>query len=189
MAKHQLLDWDLPLQTHRSRDVLHSSWEISGGEARAYSHAELQSEGAAALGAYATIDQLPSIIANRLEQALHLQSLEEAILDLAERVRNLECNGRLAAKNVVKIQTFAPEPYQLLAPISVAIESDDHGDYIASFFDANISTSGETEQEAFDNLKNLILDIFDSLSKERPERLGPDPRRQLEVLRSFIRGA
>jgi len=72
-----------------------------------------------------------------------------------------------------------------LQPSQVTIATDVDG-FVASFFDANISASGETAQEAFENLKSLALDIFDSLSREAPERLGPEPARQLAVLRSLF---
>lgn len=115
----------------------------------------------------------------------NLKSLEDRIGDLSARIeRGIEAKGT----KIVPIQTFAPEPYSLLKPMSVLIEDSEDG-YLASFFDANIGTSGETEQEAFENLKSLVLDMFDSLSREAPERLGPEPARQLAVLRSFIRAA
>jgi predicted RNase H-like HicB family nuclease len=110
----------------------------------------------------------------------NLKSLEDRIVDLTARME------RRAGTKIVPVQTFAPEPYSLLKPMSVLIEDFEDG-YLASFFDANIGTSGETEQEAFENLKSLVLDMFDSLSREAPERLGPEPARQLAVLRSFIR--
>jgi predicted RNase H-like HicB family nuclease len=110
------------------------------------------------------------------------KSLEDRIVDLTARME------RRADAKIVPIQTFEPEPYSLLKPMSVLIEDSEDG-YLASFFDANIGTSGETEQEAFENLKSLVLDMFDSLNREAPERLGPEPARQLAVLRSFIRAA
>lgn len=83
------------------------------------------------------------------------------------------------------IHSFAPEAYEALKPIRVEIEAD--GDsFIATFRDASIGTSGETEQEAFENLKSLILDVFDSLRREPAERLGPVPRHQLAVLKEVI---
>jgi predicted RNase H-like HicB family nuclease len=109
----------------------------------------------------------------------NLKRLEDRIGDLSARIE------RRADTKIVPIQTFAPEPYTLLRPISVLIEDSEDG-YLASFFDANIGTSGETEQEAFENLKSLVLDIFDSLSREASERLGPEPARQLAVLRSAV---
>ena len=120
--------------------------------------------------------------------ALHLRHLEEQISDLSERVGRLE-TGNGSASKIVEIRTFAPEPYQLSSPISVTVEEDGAGSFIASFFDANISTTGENEQEAFENLKSLILDVFDSLNREAPTKLGPEPRRQLAVLRRFISAA
>jgi hypothetical protein len=133
------------------------------------------------------IDQLPVVIANRLEQVLQLRRLEEQVADLADRLEGLEAMGSASSK-VATIQTFEPEPYELLKPIGVTIAPDSAGGFVASFFDANVSTTGDNEQEAFGDLKNLILDTLESLSREAPERLGPEPLRQLAVLRSFIRG-
>ena len=105
--------------------------------------------------------------------------------ELSERITRLE---KRTSNEFAVIQTFEPELYELLRPITVAI-SDDGDGFMATFHDANISTTGDTEQEAFENLKSLILDVFDSLEREPPERLGPEPRRQLAVLRSFLRAA
>ena len=121
--------------------------------------------------------------------SLHLRHLEEQLSDLSERVGRLETTNGSAGSKTVEIQTFAPEPYQLSSPISVTVEEDGTGSFVASFFDANIGTSGENEQEAFENLKSLILDVFDSLNREAPAKLGPEPRRQLAVLRRFISAA
>ena len=88
----------------------------------------------------------------------------------------------------IQISTFAPEPYEVLRPIPVLIRPD--GDeLVASFVEANINASGETQQEAFESLKSLLLDIFDSLRALPAERLGPEPARRLAVLRDFIRAA
>jgi predicted RNase H-like HicB family nuclease len=84
------------------------------------------------------------------------------------------------------ITTFAPEPYEASPPALVVIQRSEDA-FVASFFDANIHASGDTEEEAFRNLKSLILDIFESLSGEPPGRLGPEPKRQLAVLRQLIR--
>ncbi len=47
---------------------------------------------------------------------------------------------------------------------------------MATFYDANFSTTGDTEQEAFENLKSLILEIFDSREREPPSVWGPSPK-------------
>ena len=86
---------------------------------------------------------------------------------------------------MVPITSFAPEPYNLIRPIIAVIQLGEGG-YSAGFFDANVYASGDTEEEALRNLKSLILDVFDSLSAEPVETLGPEPKRQLAVLQEFI---
>lgn len=89
---------------------------------------------------------------------------------------------------VVPITSFAPEPYHAIAPISAVVQGTD-GDYMATFFDANIGSSGETHQEAVDNLKELIIMNFESLEGDDDESLGPLLKRQKAVLRQFIKRA
>jgi predicted RNase H-like HicB family nuclease len=85
----------------------------------------------------------------------------------------------------VPITSFAPEPYEASRPIPAVIQPCEQG-FVAGFFDANIHAAGDTEEEAVRNLKSLILDVFDSLSAEPAATLGPEPKRQLAVLREFI---
>ena len=85
----------------------------------------------------------------------------------------------------VPITTFAPEPYEVQPGLVAVIQGREEG-FIASLYDANIHASGDTEEEAFRNLKSLILDVFESLSAEASKHLGPEPRRQLAVLQQFI---
>jgi predicted RNase H-like HicB family nuclease len=86
---------------------------------------------------------------------------------------------------VIPIATLAPEPYELVRAIPVVVQPAG-GEFIASFFDANISTAGDTQEEAVANLRSLLLDMFEYLESEPPEALGPEPTRQLGVLRAFL---
>ena len=61
------------------------------------------------------------------------------------------------------------------------------GGFEAGWFDANIHTTGENEEESVANLKSLILDFFDSFSREPIEKLGPEPKRQLAVIKQFLK--
>jgi hypothetical protein len=79
-----------------------------------------------------------------------------------------------------------PEQYKLKRDIPVALQPSDDG-FIATFFDGNIGSSGDTEEEAIDNLRTLIIDTFELLESTQPEKLGPEPRRRLKLLRSIIR--
>ena len=86
---------------------------------------------------------------------------------------------------VIPIATLAPEPYELFRAIPVVVQPAG-GEFIATFFDANISTAGDTQEEAVANLRSLLLDMFEYLESEPPEALGPEPTRQLGVLRAFL---
>src|SRR5262245_8308534 len=89
---------------------------------------------------------------------------------------------------VVPITTFAPEPYHVLRHIPVVLQPSGE-EFIATFFDANISTAGETEADAVSNLRSLILDTFEYFASEPPENLGPEPTRQFAVLQEFLKPA
>ena len=86
---------------------------------------------------------------------------------------------------MIPIATLAPEPYELVRAIPVVVQPAG-GEFIAAFFDANISTAGDTQEEAVANLRSLLLDMFEYLESEPPEALGPEPTRQLGVLRAFL---
>ena len=87
---------------------------------------------------------------------------------------------------IVPILTFAPEPYELLREIRVVVQSCAE-EYLASFFDANINASGCTETEAVANLKEIMLSVYKHLLSLPTGKLGPGPKRQLAVLKEFIR--
>ena len=85
---------------------------------------------------------------------------------------------------LVPITTLAPEPFDLHRPIQVVVRPAGE-EYVATFFDANISMSGDTEEEAISNLRELIVDVFEELEADEAN-LGPEPSRQLAVLRTFM---
>lgn len=86
---------------------------------------------------------------------------------------------------ITTIASLAPHPFQVLQPIYVVIRKDDEA-YVASFADANVNASGETEQEAYEILKDSLVSAFCVLSDNESD-LGLEPQRQLAVLREFIR--
>jgi len=111
-----------------------------------------------------------------------------SLLEASVEILRLEL-GDLAARQPVNvvIETLAPEPYRLLRPITVALAPCDGG-FIATFFDAEIGTQGETEFEAVCNLKEVITGTFEALSELPQAQLGPVPSRQLAVLQEVMTG-
>ena len=86
----------------------------------------------------------------------------------------------------ISIATFAPEPYELLKPISIEIEGQGDG-FVASFVEANINGSGATEHEAINMVKDTILMAYERLSAKDDRQLGPGPLKQKQILTSLIR--
>ena len=110
------------------------------------------------------------------------------IKNLEQRVAALEEAQKDAAGCERWIHTFAPEPVSLRKPIPILVRPHE-GEYLASFLDANVNTSGETEAEAFSSIKTLILDVWEKLHKlETTSNLGPKLAERLAVLREFLDG-
>jgi hypothetical protein len=108
---------------------------------------------------------------------------------LQERLRLLEAKVNELSKPgsfLVKITTLAPEPYDLVKEISVVVQPSG-GEFLASFFDANVNASGCNEREAVETLKDMLMRRFDYLMGLPAEKLGAGPSKQLAVLRCFIR--
>jgi len=140
----------------------------------------------------ASLQELPipnfaAIVEARLKEAARLASIEERLAGLEERLGRIEAMAA-PLSTTLYLSTFAPEPYSLKRPIPIFIQ-ETTGGFLASFVDANINTSGDTQQEAFANARELILDVFDRLHGLPAKKLGPGPARQFAVLRDFINAA
>ena len=82
------------------------------------------------------------------------------------------------------IGDFPGEPYKLLKPIPVMLEWTGSA-FLARFGEANIAMTGDTSTEALGNLAADVLDTYEDYSAEA-DALGPEPARQLAVLRQYI---
>jgi hypothetical protein len=81
------------------------------------------------------------------------------------------------------VQSLAP-PLNVLKPFEIAIEHIDDG-FVASFWEANINASGDSADEALDNLVSMIHDLYELFSDEI-NQLGPEPARQYSILRTHL---
>jgi len=78
------------------------------------------------------------------------------------------------------------EPYKVVREIPVSFRRAELGEFIATFNEANISFVGESMAEALNGLKAEILDTFEEYEANE-SHLGPEPFRQLAVLRRYIK--
>jgi hypothetical protein len=135
-----------------------------------------------------------SAIESRLREAFgHTDSLKELSSKVEEIRRLLETVlSKLSSIEThspgvfVPIDNFASRPYEVVRPFTVVLAASDEG-FEACFYDANISSYGDTENEAIENLREVLLDSFDRLNELKDSELGPGPKRQKEILNALIR--
>jgi hypothetical protein len=120
-------------------------------------------------------------VSTRVDTDFRVSVLEKVVLELRHVVNELTTARTIQ----VPIISFAPEPYSLKRPI-IAIVQPDWDQFIATFFDASITATGDTQNEAVDNLKEVLLNAFRRFRELGEDRLGPGPRKQYAVLKSLI---
>jgi predicted RNase H-like HicB family nuclease len=113
---------------------------------------------------------------------LQLAALSQQFTEIQQRVSHIEDCGQPC---VVVLTDLHPFDYDASRPIYITVEPDG-AEFLATFTDANISASGETQGDAVENVKDLIVAHFEDLSSEPVGRLGPGPTHQLAVLKRFL---
>jgi hypothetical protein len=114
----------------------------------------------------------------------NIRTLAREMEELKEEIRQL-CRMRTF---VVPLTTLPPGPLRITEHIPVTIEGNGE-EFTATFTEANISASGETEADAIANFKESLISSFELLEKKNPAELGPLPTRQWGILTSVIKRA
>lgn len=128
----------------------------------------------------AAIEKAMEIAGGGQKQLARIVHLEQELSSIRAALEKMQD----AKPVVVPIATFAPEPFDLLGEIHAVVQPDGES-FVASLFEANVNASGDTQQDAIANLKDMILATFETLKNE--PKLGKGPARQLAVLRALIR--
>jgi predicted RNase H-like HicB family nuclease len=84
----------------------------------------------------------------------------------------------------INITSLDKAAYSLVQPIVITLQESD-GEYVVSFSEAEIVTSGDTPGEAVKWMKESIVSTFELLRAKRVV-LGPLPKRQLQALEQYI---
>ncbi|MFN2476452.1 MAG: hypothetical protein ABR526_08955 [Chthoniobacterales bacterium] len=118
-----------------------------------------------------------------LDTRLRLSLIEKVVLELRHVI------AELLERRVIQISidSLGVEDLVLRRPITVVVESANDC-FTATFFDANINASGDSEVEAVENLKEIIVSVFHRFVELGDARLGSGPRKQFAELRSVIAG-
>jgi len=138
-------------------------------------------------------EENPEWIANPLEVTRACSALEDISagtyivygVTLSENQVELDPADELHLPQSKKILEFPNEPYEIIKPIPIEFRLGDPSGIVASFKEANIASVDETWVEAYKGLQVEILNTLEGY-EENEAHLGPEPLRQLRVLRSYI---
>jgi len=118
------------------------------------------------------------------ELCQRLEKIETVLLDV---VKKLDSSVQQQQRSLwVPIESFQPEPYEILRPITAVVTPIEDG-FEAGLFDANLFSTGDTEVEALDNLKSMIVETYSALEELGDSQLGPGPLRQKKILSALVR--
>jgi len=129
--------------------------------------------------------QLREVLGQRDELHQPNSKVDEIERKLELVLEKLRAFEPLTACLTIPIENFISKPYQVVRPFT-AVLIPSEGGFEASFYDANLSTYGDTESEAIENLKELLLDTLERLNELNDDDLGPGPKKQKEILTSLI---
>jgi hypothetical protein len=124
----------------------------------------------------------------RRESASRRISVERVYLD--DRAAEAEAmqprpERLIEARVIDSLDSDAVKIKRPFAAILVKYEDSDH--FVARLPGVNISASGEAPDEAFASLKAAIVAKFLHYSTYDAQKLGLEPKRQLEALSQFLR--
>jgi hypothetical protein len=112
----------------------------------------------------------------------NIRKLTTEMEELKEEIRQL-CRTRTF---VVPLTTLAPAPFQIMQQIPVTIEGDGE-EFTATFSEASVSGSGDTEAEAIDNFKDALLSNYDLYENMPASKLGKSIAQQWCIIKNVIR--
>ncbi len=114
----------------------------------------------------------------------YLTILIQSLRDTIERVNGLTDEISGADQKKIELISLRSDNYKLKCPIPIYIEHCDE-QFIATFYDAEVSGYGETDLEAIENLVSNIISLYEELNEDVAS-LGPLPKKWLSVLTEII---
>lgn len=94
-----------------------------------------------------------------------------------------EC-GHIAVHQLLSLDSIQ---YEVLKPIVVVVDQIDEHDFLATFEDAQVTASGETEEQSLVMLKDMLIGQLEHLERIPAASLGRQPTKQLSLLRAHIK--
>jgi hypothetical protein len=120
------------------------------------------------------------------------QTADQALHDLqtqVQDVRDLLTHLRRGYPRQVLLENLRNLQYEVVHPLPVVLEEDE-GQYVATWYDADLFGYGDSEQEALEDLCETIVSLYEVLKRESAAQgLGDPLARQWAFLQKVVREA
>jgi hypothetical protein len=120
------------------------------------------------------------------------QTADQALHDLqtqVQDVRDLLTHLRRGYPRQVLLENLRNLQYEVVRPLPVVLEEDE-GQYVATWYDADLFGYGDSEQEALEDLCETIVSLYEVLKRESAAQgLGDPLAKQWAFLQKVIREA
>lgn len=117
-------------------------------------------------------------------------TVDQALHDLqvqVEDVRGLLARLRRGYPKHISLENLRDPRYEVTRPIPVVLEEDE-GQYVATWYDADVFGYGDSEQEALEDLCESVVSLWEVLKRESAAQgLGGALVQQWAFLRKVIR--
>jgi len=110
----------------------------------------------------------------------------EALPDEGPWITNRQTDVEPVKWDTDYIEVLDDSRYVLLRKIPLRVDRDEEGCWTAFIEGSTIGMPGDTREQAVEELKGAMLDIYDEYSGDDPEILGPGPAREWAVLQRYI---
>ena len=120
----------------------------------------------------------------RIYQGREIKNREKALILVDEILTTTSgIDEKIIEYKTVFTDSLNSESYTLKKPVPILIETEDKI-FIASHCDLGLYAHADTEWEAIDALKELIIQFYTDLLNE--EKLGPIPRKMMAYYHEII---
>lgn len=123
-------------------------------------------------------------LAAQFEKVQLVRAVPELKVSVEEIVRSLSASRPVGCIQV-QVDTMAHDVLEWLRPIQIVVQPCED-EFVATYFDGEISSTGQTQVEAVANVKDLIVRQFVKLNGISDSRLGLKMRRRKSVLAKII---
>ena len=105
------------------------------------------------------------------------------------QLRSCETEASASGDLALHVISSLPDPsLHVFRSLPAVVKKLGDENFVANAPEVNINASGDTAEEALENLQDVVATVYRLYSSLPPHTLGPEPARQINLLRQHIQG-